>query len=87
MAVRHGPCFLSEKRTQAFRIECLRKLLHISYLEHKTNDCMWSKINFLVGSQEPLLEIVERQKLAWFGHVTRHGSLTKTVLQGTLEGR
>ena len=53
----------------------MRKLLHISYLEHKTNDCMWSKINFLVGPQEPLLEIVERQKLAWFRHVTHHDTL------------
>ena len=30
--------------------------------------------------------IVERQKLSWFGHVTRHDSLSKTILQGTLEG-
>ena len=26
-------------------------------------------------------------KLVWFGHVTRHSSLSKTILQGTLEGR
>ena len=42
----------------------------ISYLEHKTNDWVWSKINFLVGPQEPLLTTVKRQKLAWFPHVT-----------------
>ena len=46
----------------------------------------WSKINFLVGPQEPLLATVTRPKLAWFGHVTRHDSLSKTILQGTLEG-
>ena len=28
----------------------------------------------------------ERQKLAWFGHVQRHIRLSKTILQGTLEG-
>ena len=28
----------SEKRIQAFETKCLRKLLCISYLEHKTND-------------------------------------------------
>ena len=28
---------------------CFRKLLHISYLELKTNTWVWSKINFLVG--------------------------------------
>ena len=48
-----------------------RKLLRISYLEHKTNDCMRSKINFLLGPQEPPLAAVKRRKLARFGHVTR----------------
>ena len=45
-----------------------------------------SKINFLVGPQEPLLATSKRRKLAWFEHVTRHDSLFKTILQGTLEG-
>ena len=53
---------------------------------HKTNDWVWSKINFLVSPQEPLLATVKRRKLEWFGHVTRHDSLYKTILQGTLEG-
>jgi hypothetical protein len=38
-----------------------------------------------VAPQEPLLATVERRKLAWFGHVTRHNSLCKTILQSTLE--
>ena len=37
----------SEKRIQAFETKCLRKLLHISYLEHKTCDWLQSKINQL----------------------------------------
>ena len=36
--------------------------------------------------QEPVQATVKRQKLAWFRHVTRHNSLSKTILQGTLEG-
>ena len=32
--------------------KCMRKILRISYLEHKTNDWEWSKINFFVGPQE-----------------------------------
>ena len=62
------------------------RLLHTLYLEHKTNDWVRSKIDFLVGPQEPLLATVKRRKLAWFGHVTRHDSLSRTILQGTLEG-
>ena len=43
-------------------------------------------LQLLVGPQEPLLAVVKRQKLAWFGHVTRHDSSPKTILQGTFEG-
>ena len=53
----------------------------------KTNDWVRSKINFPVGPQAPLLATAKRQKLASFGHVTRHDSLSKTIRQGTLEGR
>ena len=75
----------SEKRIQAFETKCVR-LLRISYLENKTNDWVRSTLNILVGPQEPLLATVKGRKLAWFEHVTRHDSLSKTILQGTLEG-
>ena len=39
-----------------------------------------------MGPQEPLLATVRRWKLAWFRHVTHHDSLSKTILQDTLEG-
>ena len=65
-AVRHGPSLLTEKMIQAFKTECLRKLLSISYLEHKTYDLVWSKIIYRVGPQEPLLATVKRWKLTWF---------------------
>ena len=39
-----------EKRIQAFETKCLRKLLHISYLQHMISDWVRSKINYLVGS-------------------------------------
>ena len=88
-------------RIRVLETECQRKLLRISYLEHKTNDWVRSKINlehktndwvrskivFLEGPQEPLLATVKRRKLAWFRHVTHHDSLSQTTLQGILEGR
>ena len=60
---------------------CIRKFLSISYLEHKTNDRAWSKIDFLLGPEEPLLANVKRQKLAWFGM-----SLVTTTSPGHLGG-
>ena len=75
----------TEERIQAFETKCLRKLLRTSYLEHKTNDWVRSEINSLVGPQEPLPATVKKWKLAWFGHVTRQDSLSKTILHGTLD--
>ena len=43
---------------------------------------MRSKINSFVGPQE--LATVKRRKLAWFGHVTLHDSLSETVPSGYL---
>ena len=64
MAVEHGPSLLIlKKRIKAFKTKCLRKLLHNSYLERKTNGWVQSEINFLVGPQEPLLATVKRIKL------------------------
>ena len=71
---------------QTFETQCLRKLLRISYLEHKMNDLEWIETNFLMGPQELLLATVKRRKLAWLVHATHPDSLSKTILQGTLEG-
>ena len=54
----------------------------MSYLEHKTNRWVRSKINILTGPHEPLLAMSKRR----FEHATCHDSLSKTILQGTLEG-
>lgn len=75
-----------ERRIQAFETKCLRRLLGISFREHRTNEYVLNTIRNLVGPQEPLLATIKRRKLAWFGHHTRHDSLSKTILQGTVEG-
>ena len=50
----------------------MRKLLGISYLEHKINDWVRSKINFLVCPQEPLLATVSETCMARTCHTPRH---------------
>ena len=57
-----------------------------SYRDRKTNDYVRQKIEELGGKQERLLQAVKRRKLQWYGHITRHDSLAKTILQGTVEG-
>ena len=76
----------TERRIQAFEYKCLRRLLKISYRDHKTNEYVRSTVESYVGPQEPLLATVKRRKLSWFGHINRHDTLCKTILQGTIEG-
>ena len=57
----------SEKKIQAFKTKCLRKLFRVSYVEHKINDCIRSDINSLVDPQKPFLATFIRRKLAWWG--------------------
>ena len=61
-----------QRRIQAMEMRCYRKILHISYKDHVTN--------------EEARAIVKRRKLQWYGHVSRSSGLAKTTLQGTVKG-
>ena len=67
-------------------MRCYRKILHISYKDHVTNEEGRSKIQQATGPHEVLLTIVKRHKLQWYGHVSRSSGLVKTILQGTVKG-
>ena len=77
----------SKQRLQTFETECMRKLLRISYIEHKTSDWVRRKINFLVDPQEPLVTTDRRWKLTRFGHVSRHDRQLVSQLVGALSQR
>ena len=62
-------------------------LLLISPTEHKTDEYVRQQVDSLAGKQESLLATVKRRKLSWFDHITRHNTIAKTILQGTLEGK
>ena len=48
-----------------------RKILHISYKDHVTNEEVRVKTQHADGPHEDLLTIVKRRKLQWYGHVSR----------------
>ena len=64
-------------------MSCYRKILHILYKDHVTNDEVRAKIQQATGPHEDLQTIVKKCKLQWYGHVSRSSSLAKTILQGT----
>ena len=74
-----------QRRIQAMEMRCYRKILHISYKDHVTNEQVHAKIKQATGPHEDLLTIVKRPKLQWYGHVSRSLGLAKTILQGTVK--
>ena len=77
-----------QRRIQAMEMRCYRKILHISYKDHVTNDEVRAKIQMAIGPHKFFLTIVKRRKLQWYDHVFRSLGLAKPILQGTvIEGR
>ena len=62
-----------------------RKILHISYKDHVTNEEVRAKIQQVTGPHEDLLTTVKRRKLQWYVYVSRSSGLAKTTLQGTVK--
>jgi hypothetical protein len=46
-----------------------------------------NKIQLHIGPFEDLLSIVKKQKMKWYGHITRSDGIAKTILQGTVPGK
>ena len=76
-----------QRRIQAMEMRCYRRILHISYKDHVTNEEVRAKIQRAIGPHEDLLTIVKRRKLQWYGHFSRSSGLAKTIFQGTVKGR
>ena len=75
-----------QRRIQAKEMRCYRKILHISYKDHVTNEEVCAQIQQAIGPHEDLLTIVKRRKLQWYDHVSRSSGLAETILQGTVKG-
>ena len=71
MLVDHEPHSRAQRRIQAMEMKCYRKILHISYKDHVTNEEVRAKIQQAIGQNEDLLTIVKRRRLQWYGHVSR----------------
>ena len=65
---------------QAFEKKSYRKVFGIKYQEIKTNEDVRHNIMSIIGNYEPLLQMIKRRKLKWYGHIFRHDSLCKTIV-------
>ena len=71
-------------------MRCLRRLLNITYREIITNIEVRSIVTCEIGPHSELLAIpsmVITKVLTLFGHVIRYNTMSKTLLQGTINGK
>ena len=69
-----------QRRIEAMEMKCCRKILHISYKDHVTNEEVRANFQQAIGPHKDLLPIIKRRKLQWYGHVSHSSGLAKTIL-------
>ena len=67
-------------------MRCYRKILHISYKDHATNEEVRAKTQQTIGPHDDFLMIVKIHKLQWYGHVSCSSGMAKTIMQVTVKG-
>ena len=74
----------NRNRIEVFEMWSWRKMLSISWQEHRTNDSILTEL----GLDRELMGRVAKLKLQYFDHITRRsaGQLALTVLEGIMEG-
>ena len=55
----------------AYGMRCCRRILGITWKQSVTSKTVVQRIKGLIGEYEPLIELVRRRNLQWFGLETR----------------
>ena len=79
-----GNAQIRYQKNKCFEMKYYRKILRILWIAHRTN-C--SILNELHLPTNWMYNFVRRQKLKYFGYVTRHNGLEKTIMQGMVAGK
>lgn len=72
-----------EKKIEAFEMWIFRRLGKISWTEKKTNQEVCTMLNV----KPTLLRTIKSRKLQYFGHIKRHDSICKNIMEGNVEGK
>ena len=70
------------KRLSAFEMWTYRRMLKIAWTDKITNVVVLDRINI----EKRLLTTIQTKKLKYFGHIIRHDSLHRTILDGKVNG-
>ena len=71
------------KKINAFDTKCYRRILRIPWIAKNPTEVLKE----LKVGQDWLLNNIKARKLSYFGHLKRHDSLEKHILEARLEGK
>ena len=72
------------QKISAFEMKCYRRILGIAWIEKVPNEEVLNRIGITTPR---LLQTVKRLKMKYFGHIKRHDTLEKHILEAKIEGR
>ena len=78
------PDTVKEKKITAFEMCIYRRISRTSWTNKVTNQHVLQKIN--IKSTE-LVQMIRTRKAKFYGHVRRHESLQRVILEGKVEGK
>ena len=70
------------KRIEAFEMWCLRKMLKVSYKEHRTNESVLKA----AGHSRSLKSEILKRKTKYLGHTIRKNGLQRQLMEACIEG-
>ena len=73
----------SQQRLEAFEMWTLRRMLRISWKKHMSNEEVLGQ----AGVKRSLFGTVCQRKMSFFGHIMRHDSMQRNLLEGMVEGK
>ena len=74
----------TDKAITSFELKCYRKILKIPWTQKRTNESILNELNI---EENWLINLVRKRKLSFFGHLKRHQSLEKTIMEGKMPNR
>ena len=72
-----------ENKMNAFEMWIFRKVAKIKWSDRISNEEVCKKFN----AEKSLLKDIMRRKLSYFGHIKRHGSIRKEILEGKIDDK
>lgn len=71
------------ERLAAFEMWCWRRMEKISWTEKKSNE----EVLGMVNEKRSLLKVIENRRGKMLGHLIRHDSYIKVIIEGKIEGK